>query len=169
VILGVCFTPEAIPVVSVTVYLSLPAGPLYHSMKSMVPANVFNDVTQIIFSPAFTSCVQTIICRTHSEVAQVTLFYACGGGGSGEPLACAATCAHDVVVALPPLKLAVFSGVVLTPTEPLTTVMSLWILYIPFAVSWICWRISLIVGCWSTLPMSVMMDAIHSCTMFHGI
>src|SRR3979411_366677 len=73
-----------------------------------------------------------------------------GGGGSGETLACAATYAHDVV-ALPPLKLVTFSGVVLTHTELLTTVMSLWMFCMPFAVSWICWRISLIAGCWSTL------------------
>jgi hypothetical protein len=34
-------------------------------------------------------------------------------GGSVEPLACAVTCAHDVVIVLPPLKLAAVSGVVL--------------------------------------------------------
>ena len=42
-----------------------------------------------------------------------------GGGRGGEPLACAAA------GALPPLKLAAFSGVVLNPTELLITVISL--------------------------------------------
>ena len=36
-----------------------------------------------------------------------------GGGGSGEFFACADICAHDEIVILPSLKLAVFSWVVL--------------------------------------------------------
>jgi hypothetical protein len=91
-----------------------------------------------------------------------------GGGGSGEPLACAATCAQDTAAALPPLKLAAFNGVVLNPTELLMTVMSLWMLWVHLAASWICWRISLMAGCRSTLPMSAMVDEMYGWTIFHG-
>jgi hypothetical protein len=44
------------------------------------------------------------------------------GGRGREPLACTATCAQE---ALPLLKLAAFSGVVLNPTELLIIVISL--------------------------------------------
>ena len=30
------------------------------------------------------------------------------------------------------------------------------------------WRISLIAGCWITLPMNAMVDAMYECTIFHG-
>jgi hypothetical protein len=40
-----------------------------------------------------------------------------GGGMGGEPLACAATWAQDTAVLRPLLKLAAFTGVVLSPTE----------------------------------------------------
>jgi hypothetical protein len=58
-----------------------------------------------------------------------------GGGGVGEPLACPAICAHDAAVALPPLKLAAFSGVVLSPTELLIIVIPLWMFCVRFAAS----------------------------------
>jgi hypothetical protein len=89
--------------------------------------------------------------------------------GNEKSLACAAICAHDVVIALPLLKLAAFSGVVLTSTESLTIVMSLWMLCISFAAFWICWRISFITDCWSILPMSAIMDAIYGCIIFHDL
>ena len=57
----------------------------------------------------------------------------CGaGGGDGEPLA--ATCAQ-VAVALPPLKLDIFSGIVPSPTEVLITVISLWMFCAHLAAS----------------------------------
>ena len=46
------------------------------------------------------------------------------GGGSVEPLACAATWAQDVRAFLTPLKLAALTGIVPSPMELLTAVMS---------------------------------------------
>lgn len=57
------------------------------------------------------------------------------GRGGREPFACATTCAQVTAPALPPLKLAVFGGVVLSPTEDLITVMSLYMICMHLAAS----------------------------------
>jgi hypothetical protein len=59
-------------------------------------------------------------------------------GGREEPLACAATCAHDTVLVLAPLKLAAFNGAMPSPIDPLMTIMSFWMFCMLFAASWIC-------------------------------
>lgn len=69
--------------------------------------------------------------------------------------------------ALPPLKSAEFSGAAPVPTEFLMTETSRWMFSVHLAVSWMWWRISLIAGCWSTLPASAVVDAMNECTMFH--
>jgi hypothetical protein len=61
--------------------------------------------------------------------------YGTGGGSSGEPLACAATCAQEATATRPPLKLVALSGVILSPIELLITVISLWMFYVHFAAS----------------------------------
>ena len=75
----------------------------------------------------------TVTSRSLYAVTAVGVFVVCdpgcigtgGGGGSVEPLACAATWAHDVRVVLTPLKFAVLSDVVPSPMELLTAVTSL--------------------------------------------
>lgn len=91
-----------------------------------------------------------------------------GGGWGGDPLAWAATCAQDAAIGLSLLKLVLFGGAVLNPTEFLMTVTSACMLCVHFAAAWTCWRISSIAGCLSTLPMSARVDSRYGCTIFHG-
>ena len=110
-------------------------------------------------SLSLTVTTQSLYAITVDEVLEACAPCWTGGGGSRDPLVCDTICVY-IVLDLAPLKLAAFSGVVLTPTELLTTVISHWMFCMPFAVSWICWRASLITGCWSTLPVSTMVDAV---------
>lgn len=78
---------------------------------------------------SLTVITQCLYVVTSVRVLEVCVPCCIGlGGGSVDPLARAATYAHDAVVAFILLKLVMFSGVVLNPIESLTTVMSFWMI-----------------------------------------
>lgn len=119
-------------------------------------------------SLSLTITTQSLYTMTIDQVLVVCMPYRTSRGRSREPLAYATTYAYNVVACLPLLKLAAFSRVVLNSIELLMTIISLQMFYVHLVASQICQSISLIIGCYSTLLMSTIVDVMYSCTIFHS-